>query len=117
MRKIKIEEWKANVPKFGEDGKTIIGTEQKGENLLTALNVLLASKKPEEIPRGLDKFRLFGRLSKSFEKADKSKILSLEEGDYSFLKNMIEKDVPSLWGMNENLSKAIEDFLNAKEEK
>jgi len=114
MRKIKIETWKSNVPKI-EDGK-IIGYEEKDEDLLTVLNVLLANKKPEEIPKGLDKFRLFGRLGKSFDKADKTKVLELEEADYSFLRKMIESDVPSVWGMNENIAKAIEDFLNTEKE-
>jgi len=105
MRKIKIESWKVN-----------INGEEKDENILMALNLLLSSKKPEEIPRGIDKFRLFGRLSKAFEKAEKTKMLVLEESDYSFLKKMIETDVPSIWGMNSNAFKAIEDFLEAKEE-
>lgn len=106
MRKIKINSWKAKIA----EGK------EANENLLIALNVLLGNKRPEEIPKGLDKFRLFNRLTKAFDKADKTKELVLEEMDYSFLKNMIEKDVPSIWGMNENLSKAIEDFLDAKEQ-
>jgi len=97
MRKIKIETWKAKIA----EGK------EQDENLLVALNVLLGNKRPEEIPRGLDAFRTNMRLVKAFDKADKSGILELEEADYSFLKGVIEKDIPSLWGMNENLSKAI----------
>ena len=115
MRKIKIETWQAKVPKY--EGEKIVGYEDKDENLLSALNMLLGSKKPEEIPRGLDKFRLFGRLSKAFIKAEEKKELWLEEADYSFLKKMIESDVPSVWGFNENLSKAIDLFINAEEEK
>lgn len=106
MRKIRIENWKIKLPN-GKDGE---------ENLLMALNVLIANKKPEEIPRGLDKFRLFNRLGRAFEKAEKTKELVLEEVDYKFLKDTIEKDIPSIWGINANLSKAIEDFLNAKME-
>lgn len=116
MRKIKIEAWKSNVPKFDADGITIIGTEEKDEDLLTALNVLIANKRPEDMPRGLDKFRLFGRISKAFEKADESKVLELEDVDYSFLKEGIEKDTPAAWGMNKNIVKAIEGFLEAKQE-
>ena len=106
MRKIKLNKWKAK----DREGKEI------DEDLLMALNVLLGNKRPEEIPRGLDKFRLFNRLNKAFDKADKSRELVLEESDYSFLKDMVEKDIPCIWGMNENLSKAIEDFLNTKQE-
>lgn len=115
MREIKIEIWKSNVPKY--EGNEIVGTEEKDEDLLTVLNVLIANKKPDEMPRGLDKFRLFGRISKAFIKAEKSKVLELEESDYSFLKESIEKDTPASWGMNENILKAIEEFLNAEEVK
>jgi len=106
MRKIRIENWKAKLPN-GKEGE---------ENLLIALSVLIANKRPEEMPRGLDKFRLFNRLSKAFDKAEKSRELVLEEMDYTFLKDLIEKEVPSIWGMNPNLSKAVEDFLNTKQE-
>ena len=106
MRKIKINTWKAKIA----EGKEI------DESLLIALNLLLGNKRPEDLPRGLDHFRLFSRLSKAFEKAEETGELVLEETDYSFLKASIEKDVPSVWGMNKDLGQAIEDFLNAKQE-
>ncbi len=107
MRKINLEVWNAKDSK----GKDI------EEDLLVALGVLIANKKPEEMPRGLDKFRTFSRLSKAFENAEKSRVLELEEFDYKFLKDEIENSIPSSWGMNKDISKAIEDFLDAKEEK
>lgn len=106
MRKIKVEKWKAK----DAEGKEI------EESTLMALNVLIANKKPEEIPRGIDKFRLFGRLAHAFEKAEKTGILELEEIDYSFIKGMIETDVPSTWALNLNLNKAIENIVNSKQE-
>jgi len=115
MRKIKIENWKARVPVRDSEGK-ITGTEDQDENLLIAFNMLIANKKPDEMPKGLDKFRTFGRLVKAFDEADKTKVLSLEEVDYSFLKKEIESNIPSIWGMNSNLMKAVESFLDAKEE-
>ena len=115
MRKIKIEKWKSKVPKYDE-GK-IVGTEEKDEDLLVAFNVLTANKKPDEMPRGLDNFRTMGRLSKAFEKADKTGFLELEEVDYKFIKDDLEKNIPSAWGMNLNIMKAVEGFLNATESK
>lgn len=106
MRKIKLEKWKSKTP----DGK------EMDEDLLMALNVLIANKKPEDMPRGLDKFRIFNRLSKAFEKADKSRVLELEETEYKFLKDEIENSIPSGWGMNQNIAKAVESFLEAKSE-
>lgn len=116
MRKIKINNWKAKIPKYGPDGKTIVGSEVIEEDLLTAINNLIGAKKPEEIPRGIEKFQIYGKLAEAFDKADKTKILELEDREYKFLKETIEKDVPSIWALNQNLSKAINDFLNAKEE-
>ena len=115
MRKIKITSWKSKAPIF-ENGK-IVGSEDKEETLLDALNVLIGNKKPDSIPKGLDKFRLYNRLSKAFDKAEKSKVLELEETDYSFLKKTIEEDVPSTWGLNTSISEAIEDFLKAEQDK
>jgi len=115
MRKIKIETWKSKIPKYDDEGK-VVGTEEKDETLLDAINVLIANKKPEDMPRGLDNFRTMSRLSKAFEKADKSKVLELEEVDYKFIKDDLEKNIPSTWGMNQNIMKAVEDFLNAKQE-
>jgi len=114
MRKIKINTWKAKAPIF-KDGK-VVGSEDKDETILDAINAMLGAKKPDQMPKGLDKFRLYNRLSKSFVKAEKTKILELEEVDYKFVKDMIENDVPSTWGMNENLFKALESFLEAKSE-
>lgn len=116
MRKIRLDKWKSKVPKFDTDGVTLIGSEEADEDLLMVLNVLIANKKPEEMPRGLDKFRTFSRIAKAFEKADKSRVLELEEADYKFLKDEIESSIQSNWGMNENISKAIEEFLEAKEQ-
>jgi len=114
MRKIKIETWKSKIPKY-ENGE-IVGTEDKDETLLDAINVLIANKKPEEMPKGLDNFRIMGRLSKAFTKAEESGILELEETDYKFIRDDLEKNVPSKWGMNQNIMKAVEEFLNAKQE-
>ena len=115
MRKIKIGTWKAKVPIRDSEGK-ITGTREEDENLLIAFNVLIANKDPKDMPRGLDKFRTFGRLVKAFDKAEKTKVLELEEVDYSFLKEEIERNIPGTWGMNPNLMKAVEVFLESKEE-
>lgn len=115
MRKIKIESWKASLPELDGDGN-VVGKKEVEENLLVALNNLIGAKKPEEIPRGIEKFQIFGKLANSFDKAQKTKVLELEEREYNFLKQTIEKDVPSTWAMNKHLNKAIMNFLEAKEE-
>ncbi len=107
MRKIEIKEWK----------KTIDG-EEKDENFAMVLKALLLSQKPETI-RGIDKFRQIGRLAKAFEKAEETKILELEEADYSFLKGLIEKEITGLWAFQKGneefiVLESIELFMDAK---
>jgi hypothetical protein len=106
MRKINVTEWTVKNPE---------GVETK-ENLLQVLSILVTNKKPEDLPRGLEQFKLFNKLIKAFEKAEVSKILELEEDTYKFLKNTIDRDIPSIWGTNKNIVEAIDNFYNAKEE-
>lgn len=115
MRKIKIKTWTAQVPEKDENGN-VTGQREIKENLLIAINMLLSNQRQEELPKGIEKFRIFGNIAKAFEEAEKTDVLKLKEKEYQFIKDMIEKSVPSTWGMNKNLSKAITDFLEAKEE-
>jgi len=114
MYKIKIDKWKAKVPVV-EDG-VVVDYKEADEDLLVALNNLVGGKKPEEMPRGIDKFRIFSKISLAFEKADKTGMLELEEREYTFLKDTVNKDVPAAWGMNKNIMKAVTAFLEAKDE-
>jgi len=116
MKKIKITVWKETIPVFDKKGIQTGETEEVDWSLLKALEILINNKKPEEMPRGLDKFRMMGRIDKAFDKANKSNELILEEQDYKFLKDSIEKDIPSTWGKNPNILKSIEEFLEAQSE-
>ena len=115
MRKIKIDTWKAKIPIKDKEGN-ITDSKEVDENLLIAFNMLLGSKNPEELPKGLEKFRIFGKLSEAFDKADKANVLEVEDREYNFLKELIETDIPSAWGMNKNLSNAVNNFLESKED-
>lgn len=106
MRKITIHKWKAKMP----------NGEEVDESTLNLFSLLLSAKKPEELPKGMEKFRIFTRLANAFDKAEKDNILILEESEYSFLKKMLETDLISTWGMNQNIVKAVDLFLEAKEE-
>ena len=101
MRNVKILKWK-------ENGKEV--------SLLNAINILVSSKDPKYLPKGIDKFKIFGRIGAAFDKAEKKGILELEEADYAFLKEIIEQDIPAQWALNKDIKKAFEEFLNAKEE-
>lgn len=87
------------------------------ENTIMVLKILINSKKPELMPRGIDKFRLFNRLGKAFENSEKNNFLELEDGDYLFLKKTIEDEIVGNWGMNNDRAIAIELFLNPTDKK
>jgi hypothetical protein len=106
MRRIIIERWNVK----GADNNDV------EENTLMLLNALINATNPAELPKGLDHFRTFNRLSKSFDSAEKNGLLELEEVDYLFLKRLTENNIPSIWGMSLPITKAIESFLNAKQE-
>ena len=89
---------------------------KKETSLLEAINVVIAMKNPKELPRGIEKFKVFGRIGNAFAEAEKTGELVLEESDYDFLKKTIEQDVPSQWAMNKDIRCAVEAFLEAKEE-
>lgn len=104
MRKIKIKEkWKE---KAGEKDIEV--------SLIEGLNALISAKDPKDMPRGLDKARMFNRLIKAFDEAKKSDELILEETDYSFLKKTIEEGIPAEWGRNDKMMSEVENFMSAE---
>jgi len=106
MRKIKINYWNAKTPE-GEEIK---------ESIISVVSALISNKKTEELPKGIEYFRLFNRIANSFEKAEATGELIFEEKEYVFIKQMIEKDIPAMWALNINIKNAVDDFLNAIEE-
>lgn len=106
MRSIEVKSW--NVQDTNE--------KVHSEDLLMLLSLLVTNKKPEELPRGLEQFKLFTKITKAFEKAQETKVLVVEEDTYRFLKSTVEKDIPSIWGANTRIVEAINVFLDAKEE-
>ncbi len=87
------------------------------QSTLTLLDMMIRIKKPEDMPKGLDNFRIMNRLHKAFDKAEKTGELVLEETDYKFLNDTIVKDVPAFWGRMKEPSEAIEEFVNCVAEK
>jgi hypothetical protein len=58
---------------------------------------------------------MMNAILKAFEKAEKTKVLELEEATYKFMKGLLD-EMPATWGMNKNIMKAIDDFVDAKSE-
>ena len=105
MRKIKLVKWKETV-----EGKEI------DTDTTSLLDMIIKMQKPESMPRGLSNFRIMNRLDKAFKKAKKTGIIELEETDYKFLNDVIDSDVPAIWGQIPKATEAIELFIEAKSE-
>jgi len=105
MRQIPIVNWAIKMPD---------GTEGT-ENLLAVLSALITMKKPEELPRGFEQFKMFTKLTKAFEKAEQTQVLELEEKEYKFLNDAVLKEIPAVWGANKNIVDSITSFIEAKE--
>lgn len=105
MKKIEVKKWKEADGKGGE----------VESNTLMMINALISRVDPAKMPKGIDKFRTFGRIGRAFDKADKTGTLELDTADYAFLKGMVDNDVPAIWAMNKELMEAVEGFLDAEE--
>jgi hypothetical protein len=105
MRKIQVVKWKVKSP-TGEEVE---------DTTLSVLNAIINSTRPEDMPRGVDHFRLFKRLADAFDKAQ-SGTLILEDADYDLLKRLVNNGVPAIWGMSKDLTNAVESYLSAPQE-
>lgn len=114
MKHIQNSKWSETVRYFDREKNREI-EEQKEADLVQALTVLINNQPPEKMPRGIDKFRMMSRLTKSYDKAKTSGCICLEYSDYSYLKGIVEEGIPASWGVNENIQKAVEAFIDAKE--
>lgn len=107
MRKIKLTKWKEIVPETNEE---------KEFDLFNIINMLInMAGSKNELPSGMEQFRTFSRINKAFEEA-KNGVIVLEEKEYKFIKDLIEKHIPSPWGMNKDIMEVIDTFMDAKEE-
>ena len=107
MKVIKLFKWQAQNAEGNmvEDGS------------INMIEMLLSSAPPQELPRGLEQYKLFARLSTAFEKAKTKDTLELEDADYDLMKGIIERNIPAIWATNKDLSKAVEAVLAAEEVK
>lgn len=113
-RRIEVKSWK-ETRKVIVDPKTKKTKDVTDEvSILTILGNMLANRKPEDIPKGYDDFRRISRVGRAFDKADKSNVLELEEADYGYLHKLVDKNIVETWGLNKDISVAVETFMEAK---
>jgi hypothetical protein len=103
MRQIEVMKWNEGT-----------GQAEKEMSTLDLITGLLNMKKPEEMPRGLEKFKMFGRLNEAFQKSEETGTLSLEESEYSFVMGLVNNDMPAVWGLSPNIKKAVEAIVDAE---
>jgi len=107
MRRIKIQSWKEK----DEKGNVL------DANTLSALSYCLNVGLSSERIAGWDKARMVNALDRAFIKAKETGILELEEAQYAFLKKLVEKHMPAIWGGSKDILGAITEFIDAKEVK
>jgi hypothetical protein len=107
MRKVPFRFWKES----DSDGKEV-----QGNNCLM-IEAILASRDPQKMPKGIDQFRFFGRITKACDEAPGIGFIIFEEADYSQLKKFVEEGVPSHWAKHPDIAKAVEEFISIEQEK
>jgi hypothetical protein len=107
MRRIPVGKWAEKLPG---------GTREAEVSLVNILTLLINGIRPERMPRGFESFRIFSRVARAFESAEKTGVLELEEREYEFLLGMVKDDIPANWASNPDIVKAMESLFGAKEE-
>lgn len=110
MKKIEVLKWEEQVV----DPKTQKPKKQEA-NTIKMISVLMSNRDPDKLPKGIDNFRLMSRVSKALDKAEKNGKIEFESGDYSIIKKAFEEDVPPVWGLNPDVTRAVEGILDAKD--
>lgn len=73
----------------------------------------------QKMPRGLESFNIMSNIKVAFDKVttdNRNAWIMLEEREYKFFKDLIEKYVPMAWAINPDVMKSINNFLEAKKE-
>ena len=89
--------------------------EDKPADTAKMIGLLVRNVDPAKIPRGIDKFRLTHRIFNALDESIKTDKIVLSEGDYQEVRRIIENDVPAIWAKNEDVVKAVEGVLNARQ--
>jgi len=100
MKEIKLDTW---------DAKLLNGETVK-ESIVTVLS-LIVSVSSDDLPKGMEGFRLMRRLAENFDSAEKSGTLKLDNADYATLKALTEKNIPAKLAMNPKIFAEVEKFL------
>lgn len=104
MREVKVRRWSVK----DSEGKV------RKESTIDVIEGLMRNTDPREAPKGWDQFRLYNKIKKAIDAADKTNVLKMEDDVYIFIKALVEKGVPAQWGLNDDIYGVIDDIMNAK---
>ena len=96
VKKIKVRRWT---------------TDGKEETTMGMINALIMNTPPAELPQGIEAYRILGRIAKAFDDVT-DEILQLDDSDYDFIKEKVDKRIPAVWAFSKEISAAVDGFLN-----
>ena len=104
MRKIEIHSWEEE----GPEGQ------KATQNTGGMIRVILMMISPQQMPRGLESFRTFSKITKALDDSEGKEFIFLEDPEFSFLSSIIQDNVPADWGGNPDIFKAVEAITEAE---
>ena len=113
--KMKIKGWKVQIPIKDEQGRPTDKYTLAEENLIMLLKYLISAQPMEQLPGGFKNFTVFSKVAQELELAEKKGALNMTPETHTFLKLIIDKNIPSTWGMNADVSSAITEFMTIDE--
>jgi len=108
MRKIKTISWL-------ETRQTANGeTEEVKSNSLDLIRVMIQTVSPQRLPTGLEAYEIMKSVHESLKSAKGKDVLILEDKVYDWIEENIFPQIPAVWGLNTDLSSAIDHIINAE---
>ena len=107
MRKLNIKTWKSKLPEGGESK----------DSLIHLIKAMMSDENSKIVLFGVETFEVVKKVDDALLKAEKTKVLELDEESYDMLSNFIEQFIPSYLGINTMLAQQVESFLSLEKEK
>ena len=107
MRRIKIMKWK-EPSRDDPDEKIEVDTCSLIQNMVRQVP-------PNQLPTGLDAFKIMRSLDLSLKTAKGKEYLELEDNIFDWLDKNCFVNIPAVWGLMDEVAMAIIEITNAKQ--
>ena len=104
MKSVEIKNWIVK----DKEGKEV------EDSFLNVINYVISVGQQKDNLAGFDNMRKLNRVGLAMDEAIKTKKLSLEDDDYKFIKELINKHSPAIWGTNPNIMDSVTEFMELK---